>query len=711
MTANRLRSESIPVHGAKGVFCRPARLCVAAVLVCVLCAGTRVAAETTAPVVASPADLQFFRVTVVDEETSRGIPAVKLTLTNSAEYWTDNAGVVAFWEPDLMGQPVYFRAETHGYEIEPEPWFGMKGPVLTATPGGSGTVVMKRRNIAQRLYRWTGQGLYRESLMLGDRVPDLIEHGKLPIMGQDGGDAVLYNGRLYWLWGDSNIPQLNLAIYRSTCAVSDLPGRGGLDPDVGIKLTYLRDQMGNARGMINLPGTVYWYAHPRVVHTSSGAERFLTNYMEVSGGDMRTVERGLVEFNNDSAVFDFVTSYPVDTAVPFGRMVGAVPFRHTEGGREYLYYPAYYPAVRCPSDYESQNNLQNYEMFTCLKPGARFDGTASQLDRDEDGNLRWGWRAGTSIVDENDMTKLIEAGAMDESERWYAARDIETGERVHSHQGSVYWNEYRKRWVCIRLEMWGRTLIGETWYLEGDTPLGPWVFARKIVTHKWEDHDAAFYIAGQIPYFDKEDGRVIYFKGSLSAQFGSAKNPAQRHNYNMFMYKLELDDPRLILPVPVYEVKAKDGATTGARYGTKEAFVETERDRDIVWYAPDRQGPGTIPVYQSHEDGGRVRLAAERPRGPDAKPVFHALPALTDDTTSAVKQTAPLYEFVGADGSGHIYSTAETVDGYTKTAGAVCRVWPSPIRFNPYRLEEAGSSLPTPKAALKRENPETTATR
>ena len=62
------------------------------------------------------ASVPVFRITVVDEETGRGIPAVMLKMTNTAEYWTDNNGVIAFMEPDLMNQRVHFEVGSHGYK-------------------------------------------------------------------------------------------------------------------------------------------------------------------------------------------------------------------------------------------------------------------------------------------------------------------------------------------------------------------------------------------------------------------------------------------------------------------------------------------------------------------------------------------------------------------------------------------------------------------
>ena len=56
---------------------------------------------------AAPAD--YFRITVVDADTGRGVPLVELRTVNAETFYTDSNGIVAVDEPDLMGQTVWFR--------------------------------------------------------------------------------------------------------------------------------------------------------------------------------------------------------------------------------------------------------------------------------------------------------------------------------------------------------------------------------------------------------------------------------------------------------------------------------------------------------------------------------------------------------------------------------------------------------------------------
>lgn len=651
----------------------------------------------------------YFRITVIDQETGRGIPAVKLRMTNSGQYWTDNNGVAAVAEPDLLHQKVWFTAEAHGYVHDassPE----IKGIALDLQPGGSATIPLRRINVAQRLYRMTGSGMYRDSILLGDKVPPIPETGKVPVMGQDGGDMVIFKGQCFWLWGDTSVTRFPLGVFQSVAAVSDLPQNGGLDPDRGVILHYLRKEDGDVRPVLNLKfegGRADWYARPRVARDKEGQERLLTEYVRVNSA-MEPQERGLLEYSKKTGFFELIAKYP-DSPVFMGGEGGSTVFRHSVKGKELFYFPGPLPFVRHPADYESQRDITAREAFTCLKEEPGANKTSPRLDRDQQGRLRWGWKKNASPVTHPRMDKMVKDGLMTNEERWYSLYDIGTGKSVIPHQGSVYWNPYRRRWIGIFVQFFGDTLAGEIWYSEADTPQGPWVYAKKILTHKWQDQDYSFYLPAQLPAFDKHGGRTIYFKGSFSAFFGDLKTAAPRHDYNIMVYKLELDDPRLFLPVPVYHDAAKTG-----RYGVKKDFSRSALD--LVWFAPDRPASGTVPVYAvADRHGARLTTKAAM----NALPVFFALPpdykfaapaetGETDKEKDAGKKSpaggAPpektkifdftpippvrpvaLYEFTHASGKRRYGTDASRrVDGYTRSATPLCLVWPRPILFHPY---------------------------
>src|SRR5690606_37982173 len=108
----------------------------------------------------------------------------------------------------------------------------------TPTPGGSAEIKLTRVNIAERLYRITGAGIYRDTVRLGEKAP--IEEPLLnaEVTGQDSVLATMYKGELFWVWGDTAQLGFPLGNFSTSGARSQLPDRGGLDPAVGINLRY-----------------------------------------------------------------------------------------------------------------------------------------------------------------------------------------------------------------------------------------------------------------------------------------------------------------------------------------------------------------------------------------------------------------------------------------------------------------------------------------
>src|ERR1700722_9238318 len=61
--------------------------------------------------------LKPFSITVIDEETKRGVPLVELRTVNGIRLYTDSSGVAVFDEPGLSGRSVFFHVASHGYEF------------------------------------------------------------------------------------------------------------------------------------------------------------------------------------------------------------------------------------------------------------------------------------------------------------------------------------------------------------------------------------------------------------------------------------------------------------------------------------------------------------------------------------------------------------------------------------------------------------------
>ena len=176
------------------------------------------------PLVFSAHGHEYFCIKVVDDETGRGVPLVELKTVNNIRYYTDSAGIVAFNEPGLMNQTVFFHVKSHGYEF-PKDGFGYRGTRLNITPGGEATLKIKRINIAERLYRVTGAGIYRDSILVGARCPSNSRCSTARCFGSDSVVNAIYKGKIYWFWGDTNRPSYPLGNFHVPGAVSQLPAR------------------------------------------------------------------------------------------------------------------------------------------------------------------------------------------------------------------------------------------------------------------------------------------------------------------------------------------------------------------------------------------------------------------------------------------------------------------------------------------------------
>ncbi len=257
-----------------------------------------------------------------------------------------------------------------------------------------------------------------------------------------------------------------------------------------------------------------------------------------------TYERGLVEYNPATNTFEKTATYPLDApSYPAGQA-----FLHTAGGVAYVYFATGYPMTRVRAEPEALTHAESFEAFTCLDPGSPSD--PPRVVRAADGTPRWAWTSMAPAMTPALQAKLIRDGKLKPDEGILQLRDATTGKPVTGHNGSVHWNAYRRRWVMIICEAGGTSFLGETWYAEADTPLGPWVYARKVVTH----NNYSFYNPKQHPMFDQDGGRVIYFEGTYTHTFSGNDDATPRYDYNQVIYRLDLADPRLNLPVAIYRL-------------------------------------------------------------------------------------------------------------------------------------------------------------
>ncbi len=605
---------------------------------------------------------KYFKIQVVDRQTSRGVPLVQLQTTSKIRYYTDSNGIVAFYEPGLMDRDVFFFVESHGYKF-PKDGFGFRGKILQTSSGGSAVIKIDRLNIAERLYRVTGQGIYRDSILTGRPVPLMHPLLNGQVAGQDSVYTCIYHDRLFWLWGDTHRPYYPLGHFATAGAFSDLPGKGGLDPSVGVNLEYFVDENGFSRPICRLKEKgLIWLDGLLTVEDKQGRQRLIAKYARMK--DLgHALERGLVVFNDETGSFvRLVRSGP--DFLPYHDSGHA--FAVSVNGLKYYYFPTQFPLsvrmrVRAEGDHIIDPN--HYEVLTAQKPGESCR-----------------WISAGKLID-NDATKmpaLIETLKKEKEDTHFY--DVISGKKILPHAGSVYFNAYRNKWIMIMHQKYGdSSFLGEVWYTEADTPVGPWAYARKIVTHS----KYSFYNPQQHPYFDQDGGRIIYFEGTYTTTFsGPAETATPRYDYNQIMYRLTLDDPRLILPAPVYQVKDERIERNYLLRNVLDNENKWNAIESIPFFAvePERTTDNFIAIYTQKIPAGNkqtIRLTTKRP-DPTATALFCALPP--DDQANENPQVASLYEYQHLETNQYCYSTdpASRQKGWIRKGTPLCRVWKAP---------------------------------
>ncbi len=306
------------------------------------------------PTAAAPAaPVAPFGLRVVDDQTGRGVPLVEVRTVHERRWVTDSAGWVAISDPELMGQHAFLQFTSHGYEFAKD-GFGYHGQAVDIKPGGRVTVKIKRLNLAERLYRLTGAGIYADSVALGEPVPiaqPLINSG---VLGQDSQVPAVYRGKVYWFWGDTNRIGYPLGNFNTTGATSELPGKGGLASDVGVNYTYFDDGKGFVKAMcpIEGPGGPVWLDSVVALPDATGRERLICCYSKVDP-NMAPKVIGVGLWNDEKTMFEPVTRW--EPNIPWR------PFGQPYVRDGFCYFGAPWPVLRCPATVESACRLDSYE--------------------------------------------------------------------------------------------------------------------------------------------------------------------------------------------------------------------------------------------------------------------------------------------------------------------------------------------------------------
>ncbi len=426
------------------------------------------------------------RIEVVDKENGWPVPLVELTTTSNVLLVTDNAGVVAFDLPEFLGRETWLSVFSHGYEL-PADGFGYRGVRFTPKPGGTFKIEIERKQIAKRLGRLTGAGLFAESQKLG-QFSNWQESG---VTGSDTVQTAIFGGKLHWIWGDTNLPGYPLGIFHTAGATSSLKPLKKLEPPLALRYDYFRDDAGKPRGVAKLPGDgPTWLSGFIALADRRGREHLVATYAKIPSM-LQANEFGLVEWNDQTQNFEHVLTFwnrTDEQPNPPRPYPDGHPLRwKDEAGQEWVYFNGP-PNFRCPATYEAWKDRSQWEAVQNPK-----------------------------------------------------SYDAVGGGKIEVASAAVAWSDYRQRWIMILQQKFGKpSALGEVWYLEGQTPQGPWGPAVKVATHQ----NYTFYNVQVDWQLKGTDKPILLFEGTYTQTFtDNTKTP--RYDYNQVLYRLDLDDPAL----------------------------------------------------------------------------------------------------------------------------------------------------------------------
>lgn len=481
-----------------------------------------------------------FAIEVIDDETERGVPLVELRTVSGLRFMTDSAGLAAIDDPDLMDRRVFFYVTSHGYEF-PADGFGIRGRALAVSPGKVERLKLKRLNVAERLYRVTGAGIYRDTVRLGREAPIATPILNSEVTGSDSVLTALYREKVFWFWGDTSRLRHPLGNFHVPGALSELPSRGGLEIEKGVDLTYFQDAEKFARPMARMEGEgPTWITGLAVAKDNQGKEAMIASYVKIRP-PLEVYRRGLAKYDDAAEAFQHLLEIPLDAPI--------IPQGHSFEHDGWIYFCDPFPATRAPAHAAGLADLSEYEVFTCLKAGIRSRGDAvrpEDIDRDEKGRAMWNWRKDTAGISTQESSALAQRGILSREDSRWNLIDAKAGDEVIAHAGGVIWNEYRRRFSLIATQVGGDSYLGEVWYSESETLEGPWSPAHKVASHD----RYSFYNPKLHGLFSKEKGRFLFFEGTYTKSFSGNPEATPLYEYNQIMYKLDLAHPRLGLPTP-----------------------------------------------------------------------------------------------------------------------------------------------------------------
>lgn len=480
---------------------------------------------------------------IVCADSGRAIPLVELELENGLKLISDNDGHIAVISPDLFQQNVSFKIKGHGYSTQTRDFWGNESVTCLVVPGAEKVVALKRLQLAERLYRITGAARFNHTLLAG-RQPSFPPAARINsgVIGQDSLIVLPWQGKLWHFYGDTlGLTGFN---FSASCATAPLPQTGLYDPEIGIPLSYLEDENGFARPMIDTGKNGFTWIEYVLPVEVGGRETLVAKYVQHQNLD-RVGDAGFALFNQSRGNF---TVFKRISSLRHHKCTHPVPIKYRDQNFFMLF-----PWEMAGEKIDAICNEARHFYYSCLEKvsdqgdsGVIIEGDSYRLRRDENGQIQYRWQQNGVGCSALVQKKLFDAGLMRPSEALFAPVLLETGERIINFNGSIVYNNFRRRWVMINQG----NRAGELVYAEADTPTGPWAFARRVC----EFADYNLYNPVIHPWFSRGGGKTIFFEGTYTNYFSSAAGKNPEADYNQVMFKLDLERSEMLMPIAVYSL-------------------------------------------------------------------------------------------------------------------------------------------------------------
>jgi len=429
------------------------------------------------------------RIRIVDKQNGWPVPLVELRTTHHVRFVSDNAGLIAFDLPEMMGVATWFHVHGHGYEVDAD-GFGFRGVRLTPRPGETLTIGVTRKLPGKRLGRLTGAGMYAESQKLGEA----IDWQEQRIVGCDSVQTAVHQGKMYWAWGDTQLASYPLGRFHMIGATTAIRPLESFEPPIRLRYQYLTDDEGVPRNVGEMPGPGPTWINGFVsLPDETGRARLVGTYTKIEP-PLSAYEIGLCEW--DEAKNNFVQHTVLwkrsqETPNPPLTPEGHPTLVTDDAGIQWVLFGDPFPRLRCHAKFESWADPAQWQQLNPQETVPSADGKQA----------------------------------------------------VQPHRGSIAWNDFRNCWVTVFTQMKGNpSMLGELWYAEAESPEGPWQRAVKVVTHD----RYTFYNPRLHPELTDSGSPVLLFEATYTKEFSGNPNPTPRYDYNQILYRLDLDDPQLI---------------------------------------------------------------------------------------------------------------------------------------------------------------------